>query len=244
MQVTYHPEKTRSFRDLGWIKLYQSFNPSHPPAPNRAHFGALIIFDNGHIMPGGKGFGMHPHDNMEIVSVVVHGAMVHSDTAGHNGVNVENAIQLISAGTGIQHSEYNQSSTEEIDNLQIWFLPKRKNIAPRYQTMVSSPDDRAGKLQLLVSPTAEDKSLEINQDVWMWRGSFGAGSSMNFVKKLHDSGIYLYVISGKAIGLNQELNYRDGVGIVDTESVFISFEEPTDLLIIEVPMHRIEIDSF
>ncbi len=236
MQVIYHPENTRSFKDMGWIKLYQSFNPNRPPAPNRAHFGSLIIFDNGHIMPGGKGFGMHPHDNMEIVSVVVHGAMVHSDTAGHNGVNVENAIQLISAGTGVQHSEFNHSKTEEIDNLQIWFLPKKKNIAPRYQTMVSEPNDRNGKLQLLVSPSSENKSLQINQDVWMWRGTYKKGDSITYDKKLEGNGIYLYVINGKAKAENQELNYRDGLGVVDKESVAIAFEEPTDILIIDVPM--------
>ena len=195
METIYHPESTRSFKDMGWIKLYQSFHPYDPPAPNRKNFGVLIVFDNGHIMPGGKGFGMHPHENMEIVSVVIHGAMVHSDTAGHNGVNVEDAVQLITAGTGIQHSEYNYSETEEIDNLQIWFLPKIKNINPRYQTMVSDPDDRNGQLQLLASPTGENKSLEINQDVWMWRGSYKSGDEISYSKQLNDNGIYIYVIT-------------------------------------------------
>jgi quercetin 2,3-dioxygenase len=236
MEAIYHPEETRSFRDMGWIKLYQSFHPHYPPAPNRKNFGVLVVFDNGHIMPGGKGFGMHPHENIEIVSVVVHGAMVHSDTAGHNGVNVENAIQLISAGTGIQHSEYNYSETQEIDNLQIWFLPKVKNSAPRYQTMISQPQERAGKLQLLVSPTAENQSLEINQDVWMWRGTFKAGDSISYGKKLTSNGIYLYVISGKAKAEDQELNYRDGLGITDKPSTSVSFAEDTDILIIDVPM--------
>lgn len=236
MEIIYHPEKTRSFRDMGWIKLYQSFNPNRPPAPNRAHFGSLIIFDNGHIMPGGKGFGMHPHDNIEIVSVVVHGAMVHSDTAGHDGVNVENAIQLISAGTGVEHSEYNYSKTDEIDNLQIWFLPKKADIAPRYQTMVSEPSKREGNLQLLVAPTAEGQSLEINQDVWMWRGTFKKGASLTYTKKLADNGIYLYVINGHAKAENQGLAYRDGLGIVGKEMTSVSFEEDTDLLIIDVPM--------
>ena len=239
MEIIYHPEKTRSFRDMGWIKLYQSFHPHYPPAPDRRNFGVLIVFDNGFIMPGGKGFGMHPHDNMEIVSVLIHGAMVHSDTAGHNGINVENAIQLISAGTGVQHSEYNYSETEEIDNLQIWFLPKIKNLKPRYQTMVSEPADRDGKLQLLLSPTAENNSLEINQDVWMWRGSFKAGENISYQKKLSGNGIYLYVINGNAIVENHELSYRDGLGIMDKESTDILIKEDTDILIIDVPMQNI-----
>ncbi len=237
MDIIYHPEQTRGFRDMGWIKLYQSFHPNHPPAPNRRNFGVLVVFDNGHIMPGGKGFGMHPHDNMEIVSVVVQGAMVHSDTAGHNGVNVENAIQLISAGTGVQHSEYNYSDSVEIDNLQIWFLPKVNNIAPRYQTMVSEPADRDGKLQLLISPNSAEDSLEINQNVWMYRGTFKAGSHIHFTKKLPDNGIYLYVINGNASAENQLLAYRDGLGIIGKDSTEIAFESDTDILIIDVPMH-------
>ena len=236
MEIIYHPENTRSFRDMGWIKLYQSFHPHYPPTPNRRNFGVLIVFDNGHIMPGGKGFGMHPHDNIEIASVVINGAMVHSDTAGHNGVNVENAIQLISAGTGVQHSEYNYSETEEIDNLQIWFLPKKKNIAPRYQTMVSEPKEREGNLQLLLSPTAEENSLEINQDVWMWRGTFKAGDSITYHKRLAGNGIYLYVINGKASAEGQYLKYRDGLGIIDKDSTTVAFDADTDLLIIDVPM--------
>lgn len=236
MELIYHPEKTRSFKNMGWIKLYQSFNPNFPPAPNRAHFGNLIIFDNGHIMPGGKGFGMHPHDNMEIVSVVIQGAMVHSDTAGHNGVNVENAIQLISAGTGVQHSEYNYSDTIEIDNLQIWFLPKVKNIKPQYQTMVSDLNARNNKLQLLASPNAENESLKINQDVWMYRGTFKAGTSIEYTKRLNNNGIYLYIINGKAKAENQILDYRDGLGIIDKNSTEITYETDTDILIIDVPM--------
>lgn len=237
MTLTYHPESTRSRRDMGWIKLYQSLHPYSPPAPNRKNFGLMIVLDNGHIKPGGKGFGMHPHDNMEIVSVVVHGAMVHSDTAGHNGVNVDNAIQLISAGTGVQHSEYNYSETEEIDNLQIWFLPKKRNTPPRYQTMVSQPSDRDEKLQLLVSPNAEIGSLEINQDVWMWRGSFKQGDKINYTKRLHGNGVYLFVINGNATSYSQALGYRDGLGIEGEDEVHVSFTADTDMLIIDVPMH-------
>jgi quercetin 2,3-dioxygenase len=236
MELIYHPENTRSFKDMGWIKLYQSFHPNFPPAPNRRNFGVLIIFDNGHILPKGKGFGMHPHDNMEIVSVVVQGAMVHSDTAGHNGVNVENAIQLISAGTGIQHSEYNYSDTVEIDNLQIWFLPEIRDIEPRYQTMVSEPGKRDGKLHLLVSPNGENESLEINQDVWMYRGSFKAGSSIEYHKKRNDNGIYLFIIHGKAKAEDIVLSYRDGLGIVGSHTTLVSFETDTDILIIDVAM--------
>lgn len=237
MEIIFHPESTRSFRDMGWIKLFQGFHPYNPPAPNRRNFGVLIVFDNGIIKPGGKGFGMHPHDNMEIVSVVVQGAMVHSDTAGHNGVNVENAIQLISAGTGVQHSEYNHSDSLEIDNLQIWFLPKIKNIQPRYQTMISEPKDRDNKLQLLVSPNAADGSLAINQDIWMYRGTFKAGTTVRYEKKLPGNGIYLFVINGNAKAENQVLAFRDGLGIIDKNDTNIQIESDTDILVIDVPMH-------
>ncbi len=236
METIYHPESTRSFKDLGWLKLYQSFHPNYPPALNRKNFGVLVVFDNGFIMPGGKGFGMHPHKDIEIASIVVYGAMVHSDTAGHNGVNVENAIQLISAGTGVQHSEYNHSLAEEIDNLQIWFLPKEKNKIPNYQTMASSSADRSDKWQLLLSPDAADNSLLIGQDVWMWRGNFKAGKTIDYKKKLISNGIYLYIINGKATAKDQKLAYRDGLGIPYAEEVIIEFDEDTDILLIDVPM--------
>ena len=236
MSVTYHPEKTRGFRNMGWIKLYQSFNPNQPPAPDRRHFGNLVIFDNGIIAPGGQGFGMHPHQNMEIVSVVISGAMVHSDTAGHQGVNLENAVQLISAGTGIQHSEFNHSSSREIDNLQIWFLPKVNNITPRYQTLVSPPESRDQKLQLLVSPNGENGSRLINQDAWLWRGTFGKGQEFAYRRLQEGNGLYVYVIEGSATVAGHALGYRDAVGLTDVAELRVQFGEDTDLLLIEVSM--------
>ncbi len=236
METIYHPQKTRSHRDMGWIQLYQSFNPNNPPTPNRRHFGAMIILDNGIIAPGGKGFGMHPHDNMEIVSVVISGAMVHSDTAGNEGVNVENAVQLISAGTGIHHSEYNHSDEIAIDNLQIWFLPNKKGIQPEYKTMVSSPIFRDGKLQLLVSPDGNLESLKIHQQAWVWRGTFQENESITYLKKQKDNGIYVFIIEGDAVIKNQRLMRRDGYGIVDSDDVEITFNTITDILIIDVTL--------
>ncbi len=237
MELVYHPERTRSHRNMGWIELYQSFNPGHPPTPDRRHFGAMIILDNGIIAPGGKGFGMHPHENMEILSVVISGEMVHSDTSGNEGVNVANAIQLISAGTGIEHSEYNHSSTIPIDNLQIWFLPKKQNITPKYQTTVSDPEDRKNKLQLLTSPEGEGNSLIINQNVWVWRGTFDKNKSLAYHKRSERNSIYLFVIEGQATVMNNTLNRRDGLGIADDEftEVAMAFDQHTDILIIDVP---------
>ncbi len=236
METVYHPQHTRSHRDMGWIQLYQSFNPNNPPTPDRRHFGAMIILDNGIIAPGGKGFGMHPHDNMEIVSVVISGAMVHSDTAGNEGVNLENAVQLISAGTGIHHSEYNLSDDISIDNLQIWFLPRERNVPPKYQTMISDPLSRENKLQLLVSPKGEEESLHIGQNVWMWRGTFQENESLTYAKKQKRNGVYLFIIEGDMVIKNQRLQRRDGFGLVDSDSVEIKFNNLTDILIIDVPL--------
>ncbi len=237
MDIIYHPEKTRSRRDMGWIKLFQSFNPSLPPSPDRKHFGVMIILDNGIIAPGGKGFGMHPHENMEILSVVISGEMVHSDTYGNQGVNVANAIQLISAGTGIQHSEYNHSPDMPIDNLQIWFLPKVLDIKPKYQTMISRPEDRKSKLQLLTSPKGDENSLVINQDVWVWRGTFDRDQEITYQKQSKNNIVYLFVIEGEAVSSKRNLSRRDGLGIADQETseVKMIFNEPTDILIIDVP---------
>lgn len=236
MEKILHPSATRGFRDMGWIQLYQSFNPNQLPAPNRRHFGAMVIFDNGHIAPGGKGFGMHPHQNMEIVSVVVSGTMVHSDTAGHNGVSLKDSVQLISAGTGVQHSEYNHSDTEPIDNLQIWFLPRQQNLPPAYHHRVVAPAEREGQLRLLVSPDGQEDSLPINQDVWMRRGSLASGQSISYERGRPGNGLYVYVISGKAQVAGETLGYRDALGLPTAESVQLEFLQPTDVLIIDVPM--------
>ena len=236
MPTVLHPADTRGYRDMGWIKLYQSFNPNRPPAPNRRHFGVMMILDNGIIAPGGKGFGMHPHENMEIVSIVVSGTMMHSDTAGHSGINIENAVQLISAGTGIEHSEHNQSDTVPIDNLQIWFLPKPGNLPPNYQQMMSPSQARDQQLQLLLSPDAAAGSLKINQDVWLWRGSFDRGTEVSHIRKLTGNGLYLLVIEGTANAEGKTLHRRDGMGITDQHHLKITFPERADILIIDVPM--------
>ena len=236
MPTVLHPAVTRGYRDMGWIKLYQSFNPNRPPAPNRQHFGVMIILDNGIIAPGGKGFGMHPHENMEIVSVVVSGAMVHSDTAGHHGVNVENSVQLISAGTGVEHSEYNHSEDTPIDNLQIWFLPSEQNLSPNYQHIVSLPEARDQRFQLLVSPEPAAGRLRINQNVWMLRGSFQAGRQQVYDRRHSENGIYLFVIEGQIEVAGNTLNRRDGVGITEQDHISFTAVEDADLLIIDVPM--------
>lgn len=236
MPTVLHPADTRGYRDMGWIKLYQSFNPNRPPAPNRRHFGVMMILDNGIIAPGGKGFGMHPHQNIEIVSVVVSGAMVHSDTAGHHGVNLENSVQLISAGTGVEHSEYNHSEDTPTDNLQLWFLPTKQSLPPNYQHIISPPEARDRQFQLLVSPELASGSLRINQDVWMYRGSFPAGRSIVYERKRTRNGIYLFVIEGQVEVEGNRLKRRDGVGITEQDHLSLTISEDADLLIIDVPM--------
>ena len=237
MSTIIHPAATRGYRDMGWIKLYQSFNPNRPPAPNRSHFGVMIILDNGIIAPGGKGFGMHPHENMEIVSVVIRGAMVHSDTAGHHGVNVENSVQLISAGTGVEHSEYNHSEDTAIDNLQIWFLPRENNLKPDYQQIQSPPEARDERWQPLASPELRAGCLHIRQDVWIYRGSFSTGRILTYERKLPDNGIYLFIIAGKVTVEGHLLGQRDGVGVTHRDSIQLTVEAAADLLLIDVPMN-------
>ncbi len=239
MEKILHPNATRGFRDMGWLKLYQSFNPTRPPAPDRKHFGAMVIFDNGHIAPGGKGFGMHPHRDMEIVSVVVSGTMVHSDTAGHNGVSLKDSVQIISAGTGIEHSEYNHSEHEPVDNLQIWFLPRQHNLPPAYHHRVVDANQREGHLKLLVSPDASEDTLPINQDVWLYRGSFQPGQAISYQRKLPGNGLYIYLISGKVLVAGETLGYRDALGLPTAGSVTIQPLEKADVLLIEVPMGQL-----
>ena len=204
--------------------------------PNKVHFGALRVL-NDDIVAGGQGFGRHPHDNMEIITIVLEGALEHKDSMGHTEQIVPNEVQVMSAGTGVTHSEYNPDPKNRANLLQTWIFPKVENVKPRYEQKMFAPEERVNKLQALVSPVDnDDAGLKINQDAWIYRTTLEAGKSLAHELHSKEHGAYIFVIEGKVNVGEQELGKRDALGISETGSFEISASETSDVLVFEVPM--------
>eukprot|EP01035_Chromulina_nebulosa_P057200 gene57200-78382_t len=182
------------------------------------------------------GFGTHPHNNMEIISIPLSGDLEHKDSMGNVAVIKQNDIQIMSAGTGIYHSEYNKNTDNKVNFLQIWVFPKQKNIEPRYDQITLSAADRDNKLQQIVSPHKDGAGVWINQDAWFYLGSLKKGFTTNHKLNLKGNGIYAFVINGNVTISGQALNKRDGFGVWDTGAIDITADSDAELLLMEVPM--------
>lgn len=235
MKTTLHKADTRGKADHGWLNSHHTFSFASYHNPERVRFGLLRVLNDDIVQPG-EGFGTHPHDNMEIVSIPLSGALAHKDSTGNEHVINTGDVQIMSAGSGLYHSEYNASKKEAVNFLQIWVFPKERDIEPRYDQRSYDPDDRKNKFQLVVSPEKESSSLWINQDSYFSLTDLEKGSSIEY--KLHNpaNGIYLFLIEGSIRAGDIQLNTRDGLGIEDTNSINLTAAENSQLLIIEVPM--------
>lgn len=228
--------KERGTADHGWLKPahYFSFGGWHDPS--KVHFGALRVLNDDWI-GGGGAFPTHPHDNMEIVTIPFTGTLEHKDSTGGAGLIRAGDVQIMSAGTGVRHSEANASKTEPVTLFQIWVFPKERNITPRYDQRRFETADRACKWQFVVSPKTEDGGLHINQDARFALTDIKAGESMTYKNAFSDSGVYLVVISGN-IGVNGEtLGLRDAIGISEADSFSFTANQDSSLLAVEVPMN-------
>ncbi len=236
MKTIFHKSTDRGHANHGWLDSHHSFSFAHFYDPEKIHFGALRVL-NDDIVQGGMGFGTHPHDNMEIISIPLSGDLEHKDSMGNTGVIRQNDVQIMSAGTGIQHSEYNKNKDRLVNFLQIWVFPKKKNIKPRYDQKTLDPNDRKNKLQVIVSPdgTTED-SVKINQDAWFSLADLDAGKSVQYDLRDKTHGVYAFVIDGDVSINGQALNKKDGLGVSDTESLSITADSNSKLLLMEVPM--------
>lgn len=234
MNKTLYKASDRGAADYGWLKAKYSFSFSSYHNPANVHFGALRVLNND-IVAGGGGFPTHPHDNMEIITIPIEGALQHKDSSGGNGIIQKNDVQIMSAGTGVEHSEFNASKTEQVELFQIWIFPKEKNIKPRYEQKTFEPQSRQNKLQLVVAPDSDD-ALWINQDAWLSLGNFDKGFSSNY--KLHNSngGVYAFVIEGSVRINGQRLDKRDALGIKDATEFDITADENAEILLIEIPV--------
>lgn len=237
MKTIIHPADKRGHADHGWLKTWHSFSFAGWYDEEKVHFGMLRVLNDDTIAPG-SGFGMHPHDNMEIVTIPLKGTLEHKDNMGNTGQIRHGEIQAMSAGTGVLHSEYNPSETEETQLFQVWVFPKVKNIKPRYEQKTFSLEDRKNKFQLIVSPEKNEKTMWINQDAFFSLGNFGKGVKVTYPLNLKGNGAYLMVVEGKISVEGIALNKRDAIGISEADSVKIEAVESSEILIIEVPMNN------
>lgn len=225
----------RGFANHGWLQSYHTFSFANYYNPDKIHFGALRVFNDDSVK-GGMGFGTHPHDNMEIVSIPISGALQHRDSSGRNAIINTNDVQIMSAGSGIAHSEMNASKTETVDFLQIWVIPEQRNITPRYEQKTFDPAARRNKLQVVVSPEKDSEGLWINQQAWFSLGDFDAGQTLDVTTKFKGAGSYIFLFEGEATVDGETLQTRDAIGISAFESAEIRFTKPSSVLIIDVPM--------
>ncbi|MFA7359429.1 MAG: pirin family protein [Candidatus Kapaibacterium sp.] len=236
MITTIHKADTRGFADLGWLKSKLTFSFATYYDERRMNFGMLRVL-NDDIVESGMGFGTHPHNNMEIVSIPLSGALEHKDSMGHVEVIKECEVQIMSAGTGVMHSEYNHSKTEDVNFLQIWILPKERNIKPRYDQRNIKDVDKKNKFLTVVSSDKNDNNaLWINQDAYLSLAKIDADTEISYDIKMKGNGVYLFVIEGGVTIDGNELKKRDGIGIEDTDRIKIKSNSDNYLLAIEVPM--------
>jgi len=235
MKTLIHKSNTRGHANHGWLDAHHSFSFGQWYNPERVHFGKLRVL-NDDIVKAGFGFGKHPHDNMEIITIPLSGALEHKDSTGGNGVIAKNDVQVMSAGSGIEHSEFNHSKTEDVNLFQLWIFTNKENVAPRYNQQTFSAADRQNKFQTVVSPFGND-GLWIYQDAWISLGNFDAENLSYYQVKKQGNGIYLLVIEGEVEIDGNILSKRDAIGIWDTDTINILSKTKTEILLIEVPMN-------
>ena len=234
--IILHKADTRGHANHGWLDSHHSFSFANYYNPDRMHFGALRVLNDDRVDPG-MGFGTHPHDNMEIISIPLEGDLEHKDSMGNTTIIKNGDIQVMSAGTGIQHSEFNKNSDRLTKFLQIWVFPNKRNVTPRYDQITLNINDRHNKLQQILSPSSEDEGVWINQDAWFHLGKFDNNFTTNYELKKKENGVYIFVLKGDIVINDQKLNERDGLGIWDIEGFNItSNSQDAEILLMEVPM--------
>jgi redox-sensitive bicupin YhaK (pirin superfamily) len=230
-----HKADTRGHADHGWLNAYHSFSFASWYNPDRVQFGTLRVL-NDDTVAAGMGFGTHPHDNMEIITIPLEGDLAHKDSMGNTEVIKNGDIQVMSAGTGIQHSEFNPNADQRTKLLQIWVFPKVRNVEPRYQQITLNPEDRKNKLQQILSPSPEDAGVWIHQDAWFHLGKFDKDTTTTYELKKEGNGVYAFILSGTVTINGQELETRDGFGIWDTATLNIKANTDAEFLLMEIPM--------
>lgn len=236
MKQTVYKANSRGHADHGWLNAWHSFSFAGYHDPEKIHFGALRVL-NDDTVAGGMGFGMHPHDNMEIITIPLAGQLEHKDSMGNTGIISKGEVQVMSAGTGIHHSEKNKSTKDPLKLLQIWVFPDTKNVQPRYDQKAFDLAAEKNKLVNIVSPIGEKEGLNIHQHAWFHLGRLDKDFSTTYELKDKQNGVYAFVIDGDVTINGEKLENRDGMGIYETDTLEIRSGSEAELLLMEVPMY-------
>lgn len=230
-----HKANTRGDANHGWLHSKHTFSFANYYNPERMHFGVLRVL-NDDIVSAGRGFGTHPHDNMEIISIPLEGDLEHKDSMGNVAVIKEGDVQVMSAGTGIYHSEFNKNKDRPVKFLQIWMFPNKKNITPRYDQISIRNIEKKNAFYQVLSPNPKDQGVWVHQDAWFHLGKFDKGISTTYKLKKNGNGMYFFILDGEVEVAGQKLSQRDGFGIWDTQEVILKSLTGSRVLLMEVPM--------
>lgn len=234
MKTLFHSEESRGHANHGWLNAKHSFSFASWYNSERIHFGALRVL-NDDIVAGNAGFGKHPHDNMEIITIPLKGSIKHEDSMGNSSIIETGEIQVMSAGTGILHSEFNPTN-EELNLFQIWIFPNKQNVTPRYDQVKLDTARMKNHFLQLVSPLEEDEGTWIHQDAWISMAKIEAGSKLDYTIKKEGNGVYFMVVEGKLTISEYQLKQRDALGVWDTRIVSVEAMKESTIVAIEVPM--------
>lgn len=235
MNTVLHKSESRGNASHGWLHSRHTFSFANYFNPERVNFGVLRVLNDDRIDPG-TGFGTHPHDNMEIISIPLEGALEHKDSMGNTAVIRKGEVQAMSAGTGIYHSEYNHSREDIAKFLQIWVYPNKRNVTPRYTQIELEETKLHNKLEQILSPDDNDEGVAIHQDAWFSLGRLDKGFTTEYKVKKAGNGVYAFVIKGDVTVAGQKLNERDGFGVWNTERFSVEADSDAELLLMDVPM--------
>ena len=235
MKTIHHPANSRGNQNHGWLEVNHSFSFANFYDPNKMNFGALRVL-NDDTIAAGMGFGRHPHKDMEIITIPLKGDLEHKDSMGYSEVIKEGDIQVLSAGTGIEHSEHNKNKDQPINLLQLWIFPEKRAVKPRYDQQSIRDLKKRDEFYQILSPNANDQGVWIHQNAWMHMGEFSSEKEQIYRLKEKKNGVYVFVIEGGALVDSEYLQKRDALGVWETESLNIKADKNSKILLIEVPM--------
>lgn len=236
MKTVLHKAATRGHANYGWLDTWHTFSFGNYHDTERMHFGALRVLNDDTVAPG-AGFGQHEHRNMEIITIPLSGKLMHEDSMGNKGIIRPGDVQVMSAGTGIVHSEKNESIDSPVSFLQIWIFPDRKDLPPRYEQRSFKKEERRNRLQTIVSPVdSSDESVHIFQQAWLSLGSLDQATTHRYVLKTPGNGVYAFLLTGDITVNEIVMNQRDGLGLLGTDHLSIIANSDAELLLLEVPV--------
>ena len=238
MKTIIHKSNTRGFANHGWLKSHHTFSFANYQNAERMNFGALRVLNDDLVQPK-MGFGTHPHQNMEIISIPLQGALSHKDNMGNKRAIEVGEVQVMTAGTGLTHSEFNDSKTDEVNFLQLWIVPEELNVEPNYEQRQFPSEGKQNQLQTVVAPKdkLEGDALPISQQAYIYKTHLDSDKTLNLKMKSSQNGFYIFVVEGEIEVANNTLERRDAIGVSETENIEIIANQNSELVIVEVPMN-------